>query len=155
MSQIVRALEGDASLDDLHQDGVKPGQSMLFSTGDGGGSQNMSRFRQLAFDSGDYDDYSSDYSTDSCTARPPRRLASRRLGEEQRTSQWPSLARQASTVRRPASPSSRSFLVAASPRPPSCSAMPAGWLGRARRCFCAHGLHSTELIADVLYVRLE
>jgi hypothetical protein len=74
MSQVVRALEGDASLDDLHQDGVKPGQSMLFSTGGGGGgSQNMSRFRQLAFDSGDYDDYSSEYSTDSSTARPPRR----------------------------------------------------------------------------------
>nr|CAB3500005.1 unnamed protein product [Digitaria exilis] len=73
MSQIVRALEGDASLDDLHQDGVKPGRSMLFSTG---GSENISRLRQLAFDSGEYDDYTSDYSTDSSvanTGRPPRR----------------------------------------------------------------------------------
>ncbi|WVZ57872.1 hypothetical protein U9M48_008207 [Paspalum notatum var. saurae] len=78
MSQIVRALEGDASLEDLHQDGVRPGQSALFS---GGGSDNISRFRQLAFDSGGYDDYTTDYSTDSSTtagagvgaARPPRR----------------------------------------------------------------------------------
>ncbi|CAN6305686.1 unnamed protein product [Urochloa humidicola] len=76
MSQIVRALEGDASLDDLHQDGVKPGQSMLFSAG---GSENISRLRQLAFDSGEYDDYTTDYSTDSSAAatttagRPPRR----------------------------------------------------------------------------------
>jgi hypothetical protein len=29
--QIVRALEGDASLDDLNE-GVKPGQSMMFSS---------------------------------------------------------------------------------------------------------------------------
>jgi serine/threonine protein kinase len=74
MSQIVRALEGDASLDDLHQDGVKPGQSMLFSAG---GSENISRLRQLAFDSGENDDYTTDYSTDSSAAtaagRPPRR----------------------------------------------------------------------------------
>jgi hypothetical protein len=65
MSQIVRALEGDASLDDLHQDGIKPGQSALFS---GGRSDNISRLRQLAFDSGDY-------STDSSatTGWPPRR----------------------------------------------------------------------------------
>ncbi|XP_062200414.1 proline-rich receptor-like protein kinase PERK4 [Phragmites australis] len=70
MSQIVRALEGDASLEDLHQDGVKPGQSVLFS---GGGSDNISRLRQLAFDSGDYDHYTTDYSTDSSTGRPPRR----------------------------------------------------------------------------------
>ncbi|KAK3157307.1 hypothetical protein QOZ80_2AG0119110 [Eleusine coracana subsp. coracana] len=72
MSQIVRALEEDASLDDLHQDGVKPGQSALFSTG---GSENISRVRQLAFDSGDYDDYTTDYSTDSSSTvgRPPRR----------------------------------------------------------------------------------
>ncbi|XP_066343722.1 proline-rich receptor-like protein kinase PERK7 [Miscanthus floridulus] len=71
MSQIVRALEGDASLEDLHQDGVKPGQSVLFSSG---GSDNISRFRQIAFDSGEYGDYTSDYSTDSSVGgRPPRR----------------------------------------------------------------------------------
>jgi serine/threonine protein kinase len=69
MSQIVRALEGDASLEDLHQDGGKPGQSVLFS---GGGSDNISRLRQLAFDSGDYSDYSTDSSTGG-GGRPPRR----------------------------------------------------------------------------------
>ncbi|CAD6204674.1 unnamed protein product [Miscanthus lutarioriparius] len=71
MSQIVRALEGDASLEDLHQDGVKPGQSVLFS---GGSSDSISRLRQIAFDSGEYGDYTSDYSTDSSIGgRPPRR----------------------------------------------------------------------------------
>ncbi|KAL6906278.1 hypothetical protein ACP4OV_003879 [Aristida adscensionis] len=71
MSQIVRALEGDASLEDLHHEGVKPGQSMLFS---GGGSDNISRLRQLAFDN-DCDDYTTDYSTDSSAGGglPPRR----------------------------------------------------------------------------------
>ncbi|CAN6324392.1 unnamed protein product [Urochloa humidicola] len=72
MSQVVRALEGDASLDDLHQDGVKPGQSMLFSAG---GSDNISRLRQLAFDSGEYDDYTTDSSSAAAATagRAPRR----------------------------------------------------------------------------------
>uniref|UniRef100_J3N0I1 non-specific serine/threonine protein kinase n=1 Tax=Oryza brachyantha TaxID=4533 RepID=J3N0I1_ORYBR len=54
MSQIVRALEGDASLEDLHPH-EKPGQSGIFSSG----SVDISRHRQLAFDTDDYtdDDY--------------------------------------------------------------------------------------------------
>jgi hypothetical protein len=56
--QIVRALEGDASLDDLNE-GVKPGQSMMFSSSseyDSGGNyaSNISRFRKVALDSSEY-----------------------------------------------------------------------------------------------------
>lgn len=64
MKQIVRALEGDVSLDDLSSDGVKPGQSTVF-----GGSSveydaaaysaDMKKFRKLALESGIA---SSDYS---------------------------------------------------------------------------------------------
>ncbi|KAJ1298105.1 hypothetical protein BS78_01G427900 [Paspalum vaginatum] len=62
MKQIVRALEGDASLDDLNE-GVKPGQSMMFNSsseydsgGGGGGNyaSNISRFRKVAFESSEY-----------------------------------------------------------------------------------------------------
>jgi hypothetical protein len=57
--QIVRALEGDALLDDLNE-GVKPGQSMMFSSsseydaGGGNYTSDMSRFRKVAFESGEY-----------------------------------------------------------------------------------------------------
>ncbi|PAN50732.1 hypothetical protein PAHAL_9G542000 [Panicum hallii] len=59
MKQIVRALEGDALLDDLNE-GVKPGQSMMFSSsseydaGGGNYTSDMSRFRKVAFESGEY-----------------------------------------------------------------------------------------------------
>uniref|UniRef100_A0A0D9XH77 non-specific serine/threonine protein kinase n=1 Tax=Leersia perrieri TaxID=77586 RepID=A0A0D9XH77_9ORYZ len=63
MSQIVRALEGDASLDDLHDGGgVKPGQSGAFFSGSGSASD-ISRLRQVAFD--DSADYSHHYSSSS------------------------------------------------------------------------------------------
>ncbi|CAD6202791.1 unnamed protein product [Miscanthus lutarioriparius] len=72
MKQIVRALEGDASLDDLNE-GVKPGQSMMFSSGseyDSGGNyaSNINRFRKVAFESSEYsNEYSgtSEYGADS------------------------------------------------------------------------------------------
>lgn len=70
-AQIVRALEGDASLDDLNE-GVKPGQSMMFSSGsenDAGGNyaSNVNNFRKVAFESSEYSEYSgtSDYGADS------------------------------------------------------------------------------------------
>ncbi|KAK2392833.1 proline-rich receptor protein kinase PERK4 [Trifolium repens] len=58
MSQIVRVLEGDASLDQvLSQDGVKPGQSAMYSSASGdydAGAYiaDMKKFRKLALDSG-------------------------------------------------------------------------------------------------------
>lgn len=57
MSQIVRVLEGDAVLEVLNQDGVKPGESALYSSisGDydaGAYSADMKKFRKLALDSG-------------------------------------------------------------------------------------------------------
>lgn len=65
LQQIVRALEGDVSLDDLNE-GVKPGQSSLF--GESGSdldsstySSNMRRFREIAL--GSNDDYSNDYNS--------------------------------------------------------------------------------------------
>ncbi|KAK8446399.1 hypothetical protein SEVIR_9G483000v4 [Setaria viridis] len=66
MKQIVRALEGDALLDDLNE-GVKPGQSMMFSSSseyDSGGNytSNISRFRKVAFESSEC---SNDYSATS------------------------------------------------------------------------------------------
>uniref|UniRef100_A0A0E0KAT0 Protein kinase domain-containing protein n=1 Tax=Oryza punctata TaxID=4537 RepID=A0A0E0KAT0_ORYPU len=77
MKQIVRALEGDASLDDLNE-GVKPGQSMMFSTGseyDSGGNyaSNINRLRKVAFESSIED--SSEYGTHSSadSGEPPRR----------------------------------------------------------------------------------
>ncbi|XP_040378102.1 proline-rich receptor-like protein kinase PERK4 [Oryza brachyantha] len=66
MKQIVRALEGDASLDDLNE-GVKPGQSMMFSGGtdydSGNYASNISKFRKVAFESSIED--SSEYGTQS------------------------------------------------------------------------------------------
>ncbi|PKA48852.1 Proline-rich receptor-like protein kinase PERK4 [Apostasia shenzhenica] len=57
MSQIVRALEGDSSLEDLNE-GMKPGQSTLFSSGSdydsGSYASNMSRFKRLTFDSNEF-----------------------------------------------------------------------------------------------------
>ncbi|WOK92279.1 proline-rich receptor-like protein kinase PERK7 [Canna indica] len=62
MSQIVRALEGDVSLEDLNE-GVKPGQSALFSSGSdhelGTYSARMRQFRKAALES---TEYSNDYS---------------------------------------------------------------------------------------------
>ncbi|KAF0915336.1 hypothetical protein E2562_035560 [Oryza meyeriana var. granulata] len=66
MKQIVRALEGDASLDDLNE-GVKPGQSMMFSSGSdydsGNYASNISKLRKVAFESSIED--SSEYGTQS------------------------------------------------------------------------------------------
>uniref|UniRef100_A0A0D9VRG8 non-specific serine/threonine protein kinase n=1 Tax=Leersia perrieri TaxID=77586 RepID=A0A0D9VRG8_9ORYZ len=75
MKQIVRALEGDASLDDLNE-GVKPGQSMMFSSGseyDSGYASNISKFRKVAFESSIED--SSEYATQSSadSGEPARR----------------------------------------------------------------------------------
>lgn len=59
MSQIVRALEGDVSLEDLNE-GVKPGQSSYFGSSSennhdvGSYSANMRKFRKIALDSQDY-----------------------------------------------------------------------------------------------------
>ncbi|PKA48504.1 Proline-rich receptor-like protein kinase PERK4 [Apostasia shenzhenica] len=62
MSQIVRALEGDVSLEDLNK-GMRPGQSMLFSSGSDYDSDlyasNMRRIRRVALAS---PEYSGDYS---------------------------------------------------------------------------------------------
>ena len=71
--QIVRALEGDALLDDLNE-GVKPGQSMMFSssseydTGGGNYTSDISRFRKVAFESGEY---SNEYSATSESGEAP------------------------------------------------------------------------------------
>ena len=54
--QIVRALEGDSSLDDLNE-GVKPGQSSIYSSSTGTDYSNnsynadMKKFRQIALSS--------------------------------------------------------------------------------------------------------
>ncbi|KAH0469173.1 hypothetical protein IEQ34_002405 [Dendrobium chrysotoxum] len=62
MSQIVRALEGDASLEELNE-GMRPGQSMLFSSGSDYDSDlyasNMRRIRRTDLTS---PEYSGDYS---------------------------------------------------------------------------------------------
>ncbi|KAJ8485403.1 hypothetical protein OPV22_017888 [Ensete ventricosum] len=62
MSQIVRGLEGDVSLEDLNE-GVKPGQSTVFNSSSdydsASYSSNMRRFRKLALES---DDYSNEFS---------------------------------------------------------------------------------------------
>ncbi|KAI5402493.1 proline-rich receptor-like protein kinase PERK4 [Lathyrus oleraceus] len=57
MSQIVRVLEGDSSLEALHQDGVKAGNSTMYSSasGDydaGAYSADMKKFKKLALESG-------------------------------------------------------------------------------------------------------
>ncbi|THU71601.1 hypothetical protein C4D60_Mb04t03170 [Musa balbisiana] len=62
MSQIVRGLEGDVSLEDLNE-GVKPGQSTVFNSSSdydsASYSSDMRRFRKLALES---NDYSNEYS---------------------------------------------------------------------------------------------
>ncbi|KAF3340144.1 proline-rich receptor-like protein kinase PERK4 [Carex littledalei] len=65
MSQIVRALEGDVSLEDLNE-GVKPGQSMFFSSSSdydsGSYTSNINRLRKVALDS---TEYTNDYTNTS------------------------------------------------------------------------------------------
>jgi len=62
MSQIVRALEGDTSLEDLNE-GVKPGQSTYFNSSSdyesGSYSANMRQFRRVALGS---EEFSNEYS---------------------------------------------------------------------------------------------
>ncbi|XP_020167535.1 proline-rich receptor-like protein kinase PERK4 [Aegilops tauschii subsp. strangulata] len=53
MSQIVRALEGDMSLEDLN-DGVRPGQSRLFGEEAGSYSSDMNRTKEVAVASPEY-----------------------------------------------------------------------------------------------------
>jgi hypothetical protein len=58
--QIVRALEGDMSLDDLNE-GVKPGQSMVYSSDESGNyASNINKLRQVAFESSG--EYTNEYS---------------------------------------------------------------------------------------------
>ncbi|CAK8569242.1 unnamed protein product [Lathyrus sativus] len=57
MSQIVRVLEGDSSLEALHQDGIKAGHSTVYSSASGNYdaaaySADMKRFKKLALESG-------------------------------------------------------------------------------------------------------
>ncbi|XP_058780852.1 proline-rich receptor-like protein kinase PERK4 [Vicia villosa] len=58
MSQIVRVLEGDSSLEALHQDGVKAGHSTMYSSSTSGDydagaySADMKKFKKVAFESG-------------------------------------------------------------------------------------------------------
>ncbi|XP_016651799.1 PREDICTED: proline-rich receptor-like protein kinase PERK4 isoform X2 [Prunus mume] len=75
MSQIVRALEGDVSLDDLNE-GTKPGQSSMFNAAAGGGSSDydtqaynadMKKFRKLALSSQEFG--SSEFGTSSNDSR--------------------------------------------------------------------------------------
>ncbi|XP_022740012.1 proline-rich receptor-like protein kinase PERK4 [Durio zibethinus] len=67
MSQIVRALEGDSSLDDLNE-GIKPGQSSIYSSGASTDYSNssynadMMKFRQIVLSSQEYR-ASSEYGT--------------------------------------------------------------------------------------------
>lgn len=68
MSQVVRALEGDYSLDDLN-DGIRPGQSSIYSVAGSDYDSNayqadMSRFRKLALS-----DDSSELATSSNDSR--------------------------------------------------------------------------------------
>ncbi|XVF62016.1 hypothetical protein PTKIN_Ptkin08bG0182700 [Pterospermum kingtungense] len=68
MSQIVRALEGDSSLDDLNE-GIKPGQSTIFGSGSSEYSSSsynadLQRFRQLALSSQEFE-VSGEYGTSS------------------------------------------------------------------------------------------
>ncbi|XP_020580366.1 proline-rich receptor-like protein kinase PERK1 [Phalaenopsis equestris] len=75
MSQIARALEGDSSLDDLNE-GVRPGQSVLFSSGSdydsGSYASNISRLRRTVFESNDisqeYSGRTSDYGRNPSTS---------------------------------------------------------------------------------------
>lgn len=69
VKQIVRALEGDVSLDDLNE-GVKPGQSTVFSSSDGSTdydvnsyNADMKKFRRMALDYESSNEYgfNSDY----------------------------------------------------------------------------------------------
>ncbi|XP_010680801.2 proline-rich receptor-like protein kinase PERK4 [Beta vulgaris subsp. vulgaris] len=61
MSQIVRALEGDVSLDDLNNEGAKGGQGSMFSSSEGSDqydtraySADLKKFRQMAFATQDF-----------------------------------------------------------------------------------------------------
>lgn len=72
MSQIVRALEGEVSLDDLNE-GVKPGHSSIYSL-DGSSdytqsiyNADMKKFRQIALTSAEFP--SSEYGTSSTDSR--------------------------------------------------------------------------------------
>ncbi|CBI32578.3 unnamed protein product, partial [Vitis vinifera] len=96
MSQTVRALEGDVSLDDLNE-GVKPGQSSVFgsdgSTDYDKGSYNadMKKFRRMALSSQDYESsteygFTSDYGNNEASSSASgdslelgQRRASRRI----------------------------------------------------------------------------
>lgn len=90
MAQVVRALEGDVSLEDLNE-GIKPGQSSYFGSGTSSEydassySADMKKFRKVALDSREYT--SSDYggtseyglnpsSTSSEISRKPSGLSS-------------------------------------------------------------------------------
>lgn len=72
--QIVRALEGDVSLDDLNE-GTKPGQSSVFNPTSGGSSDydtqaynaDMKKFRKLALSSQEFG--SSEFGTSSNDSR--------------------------------------------------------------------------------------
>ncbi|GAB4848863.1 hypothetical protein Ancab_003657 [Ancistrocladus abbreviatus] len=84
MSQVVRALEGDVSLDDLNE-GTKPGQSTVFGSSNGSSdydasqySADLKKFRQMAFGSqqfgsnmynGNTSDYGPNPSTSSDSSR--------------------------------------------------------------------------------------
>lgn len=71
MSQIVRALEGDSSLEDLNE-GVRPGQSSMYGSGSSDYSQSsynadMKKFRQMALSSQEFP--SSEYGASSGESR--------------------------------------------------------------------------------------
>ncbi|XP_073004961.1 proline-rich receptor-like protein kinase PERK15 [Typha latifolia] len=80
MSQIVRALEGDVSLEDLNE-GMRPGQSMLFSSGSDYDSSsytsNMRRIKKMAMVS---PEYSGEYSGPMTEYRQPHSASSSDAG---------------------------------------------------------------------------
>ncbi|KAK8923826.1 Proline-rich receptor-like protein kinase PERK5 [Platanthera zijinensis] len=91
MSQIVRALEGDSSLEDLTE-GMKPGQSMLFNSSSdydsGSYAANMSRFRRTVFESNEHSEgYSgptSDYGLNPSTSSSSGEINSVATGSQSR-----------------------------------------------------------------------
>ncbi|KAK4784667.1 hypothetical protein SAY86_019035 [Trapa natans] len=85
MSQIVRVLEGDVSLDDLNE-GVKPGQSTVFSLSNGNSeydtsmyNADMKRFRDLALSSQEFTSSEFGGTTSSSTIDQSSREMSTRL----------------------------------------------------------------------------
>ncbi|KAL9255531.1 Proline-rich receptor-like protein [Drosera capensis] len=96
MSQIVRALEGDASLDDLNE-GVRPGQSTVYSSSTGSSeydartySADLKKFRQMAFGSqelgssmytgdGNTSEYGMNPSSSSSSANSSREMGTRKM----------------------------------------------------------------------------